>query len=117
MRGFITAALCFRGEAGGSISRPSLLRYPHVFEIYAAASRGPSLPFPSISSARELLNLPEDEAHLRHIVGGVGGGWEPSSQLSFVSVCRTPGSHFSAHSTAAARPPLSRHSFSAGHTV
>lgn len=85
MRGFITAALC--------ISRPSLLRYPHVFEIYAAASGGPSLPSPPISSARELLNLPEDEAHLRHIVGGVGG-WEPSSQLSFVSVCRTPGQPF-----------------------
>lgn len=87
MRGFITAALCFRGGGeggrGGSISRPSLLRYPHVFEIYAAASRGPSLPFPSISSARELLNLPEDEAHLRHIVGGGGsrgvGGSRPLS--------------------------------------
>lgn len=121
MRGFITAALCFRGEEEGRVSRPSLLRYPHVFEIYAAASRGPSRPFPSISSAHRLLNLPEDEAHLRHIVGvGArdGGGWGgASSQLSFVSVCRTSGSHFSAHSTAAARPPLSQHSFFAGHTV
>lgn len=70
--GFYYHGSLFSGgrQGGGSISRPSLLRYPHVFEIYAAASRGPSLPFPSISSARELLNLPEDEAHLRHIVGG-----------------------------------------------
>lgn len=80
MRGFITATLCFSGgRKRGSVSRPSLLRYPHVFEIYAAVSKGPSWPFPSISSARELLNLPEDEAHLRHIVGvgakwGAGGG-------------------------------------------
>lgn len=109
------------GEEERSVSRPSLLHYPHVFEIYAAASRGPSRPFPSISSTRGLLNLPEDEAHLRHIVGvgarGDGGGGGASSQLSFVSVCRTSGSHFSAHCTAAAHPPLSRHSFSAGHTV
>lgn len=89
MRGFITSALCFqggRGEAGGSISRPSLLRYPHVFEIYAAASRGPSLPFPSISSARELLNLPEDEAHLRHIVGG-SRGWVGAVLSAELCVC------------------------------